>query len=161
MYFNDGTGAKMDYYVKRTVQLIQHCSSGGYGEYTARITLTNTAPANAATSLPKYVTGDGVFGVEPGHVATNVIAYGPAQARTQAARVDGKETPAGSFTHADRPVGVLRVDLAPGQTTTVELDFAKVVQSSTAQLDVTPTVQNTKDVILPDEAAKGCTSATP
>ena len=90
VYFNDGTGAKMDYYVKRTVQLVQHCSAGGYGQYTARITLTNTAPADAATSLPKYVTGDGVFGVERGHVATNVIAYGPAQARTQAARVDGK-----------------------------------------------------------------------
>ncbi|ALV44563.1 hypothetical protein MB46_02555 [Arthrobacter alpinus] len=161
IYFNDGTGAKMDYYVKRTVQLVQHCSSGGYGQYTARITLTNTAPADAATSLPKYVTGDGVFGVEPGHVATNVIAYGPAQARTQATRVDGRATPAGSFTHADRPVGVIRVELAPGQTITVELDFAKVVQSSPAQLDVTPTVQNTADVILPQETAKDCTSATP
>jgi hypothetical protein len=161
VYFNDGTGAKMDYYVKRTVQLIQHCSSGGYGQYTARITLTNTAPADAATSLPKYVTGNGVFGVEPGHVATNVIAYGPAQARTQAARMDGNPMPAGSFTHEDRPVGVIRVDLAPGQTTTVELDFAKVVQSSPAHLDVTPTVQETADVILPMEAAKECTSARP
>ncbi|WP_083360710.1 DUF4012 domain-containing protein [Arthrobacter alpinus] len=161
VYFNDGTGAKMDYYVKRTVQLVQQCFSGGYGQYTARITLTNTAPTDASTSLPKYVTGNGVFGVEPGHVATNVIAYGPAQARTQAARVDGKATPAGSFTHANRPVGVIRVELAPGQTTTVELDFAKVVQSSPAQLDVTPTVQNTADVILPQETAKDCTSATP
>ncbi|WP_425863774.1 DUF4012 domain-containing protein [Arthrobacter sp. TWP1-1] len=161
VYFNDGTGAKMDYYVKRTVQLIQHCSSDGYSQYTARITLTNTAPADAATSLPKYVTGDGAFGVTPGHVATNVIAYGPAQARTQAARVDGKATPAGSFTHEDRPVGVIRVELAPGQTTTVELDFAKVVQSSPAQLDVTPTVQETKDVILATQAPKGCTTATP
>ncbi|WP_243399663.1 DUF4012 domain-containing protein [Arthrobacter glacialis] len=158
VYFNDGTGAKMDYYVKRTVQLVQQCSAGGYGQYTARITLTNTAPADAATSLPKYVTGDGVYGVTRGHVATNVVAYGPAQARTQAARVNGKSTPVGSFSHDERPVGVIRVDLAPGQTTTVELDFAKVVQSSPAHLDVTPTVQDLADVILPAEAANNCTT---
>lgn len=157
VYFNDGTGAKMDYYVKRTVQLVQHCSAGGYGQYTARITLTNTAPADAGTSLPRYVTGGGTYGVTRGHVATNVIAYGPAQARTQAARVNGKSTPVGSFAHAERPVGVIRVDLAPGQTTTVELDFAKVVQSSPAQLDVTPTVQDIADVVLPAEAEKACT----
>ncbi|POH75024.1 hypothetical protein CVS27_03275 [Arthrobacter glacialis] len=158
VYFNDGTGAKMDYYVKRTVQLVRQCSAGGYGQYTARITLTNTAPADAATSLPKYVTGDGVYGVTRGHVATNVVAYGPAQARTQAARVNGKSTPVGSFSHDERPVGVIRVDLAPGQTTTVELDFAKVVQSSPAHLDVTPTVQDSADVILPAEAATNCTT---
>lgn len=156
VYFNDGTGAKMDYYVKRTVQLVQQCSAGGYGQYMTRITLTNTAPADAATSLPKYVTGDGIFGVTRGHVATNVIAYGPSQARTQAARVNGKSAPVGSFTHAERPVGVIRVDLAPGQSTTVEFDFGKVVQSSEAALDVTPTVQSTKDVILPTLEASGC-----
>lgn len=160
VYFNDGTGAKMDYYVKRTVQLVQKCRAGEYGQYTARITLTNTAPADAATSLPKYVTGDAVFGIAPGNVATNVIAYGPSQARTEAARVDGKPAPVGSFTHADRPVGVIRVDLAPGQSTTVELDFGKVVQSSEAKLDVTPTVQDPADVILPPELADTCTTAT-
>ncbi|MHA7269810.1 DUF4012 domain-containing protein [Arthrobacter sp. HLT1-20] len=161
VYFNDGTGAKMDYYVKRTVQLQQHCTGGGYGKYTAKITLTNTAPADAATSLPKYVTGDGVFGVTRGHVASNVIAYGPAQARVEVARVDGKLKGLGSFTHADRPVGIVRVELAPGQSTTVEFDFAKVVQSSKAQLDVTPTVQSYKDVLLPTVEATSCGAEKP
>ena len=158
VYFNDGTGAKMDYYVKRTVQLVQQCSAGGYGQYTARITLTNTAPADAATSLPKYVTGGGVFGVPPGHVATNVVAYGPSLARAQEARVDGNAGGFGSFTHDSRPVGLVRVELAPGESKTVEIDFSKVVQTSPAQLEVTPTVQKNSDVVLPLKKATGCTS---
>lgn len=160
VYFNDGTGAKMDYYVQRTVQLVKKCTAGGYGEYTARITLTNTAPLDAARSLPNYVTGGGVFGVKPGHVTTNVIAYGPAQARAQAARMNGENTSLASFSHDERPVGVIRVDLAPGQSTTVEVDFSKVVQTSEAQLDVTPTVQKASDVILPKEEAT-CAAAAP
>ncbi|MCQ9163657.1 DUF4012 domain-containing protein [Arthrobacter sp. STN4] len=161
VYFNDGTGAKMDYYVKRTVQLVQKCTAGGYGEYTAKISLTNTAPGSAATALPEYVTGGGVYGISPGHVATNVIAYGPSQARAQAVRVDGKTTGFGSFSQDERPVGVVRVELAPGQTTTVEIDFSKVVQTSAAQLEVTPTIQKTSDVILPLHKDAGCTPAVP
>lgn len=157
VYFNDGTGAKMDYYVQRTVTLVKKCNAGGYGEYTARITLTNTAPQDAGSSLPDYVTGGGTYGVTPGHVRTNVIAYGPSQARAQAVRVNGESSALGSFTHANRPVGVIRVDLAPGQTTSIEIDFSKVVQSSPAQLDVTPTVQKTSEVILPAEEAQNCT----
>ena len=61
VYFNDGTGAKMDYYVKRTVQLVEECTADEYGQVKVRITSTNTAPADAATSLPAYVTGDGVL----------------------------------------------------------------------------------------------------
>ncbi len=81
VYFNDGTGAKMDYYVKRTAQLVKQCTGTEYGEVKVRITSTNTAPVDAATSLPAYVTGGGIFGVPPGSVQTNVIAYGPSLTR--------------------------------------------------------------------------------
>ncbi len=157
VYFNDGTGAKMDYYVKRTVQLVQRCNADGYAEYTAKVTLTNTAPADAATSLPPYVTGDAVFGIPRGSVATNVVAYGPTQARTQEARIDGKVVGISSHSHDERPVGTVRVQLSPGQKQTVEIDFSKVVQTSTAQLSVTPTIQKKSDVILPEQKVKGCT----
>ena len=105
-YFNDGTGAKMDYYVKRTVQLIQQCTAAdGYGTVKVRITSTNTAPADAATSLPAYVTGGGDFGVPPGTAQSNVIAYGPAQAQVETATQDGKNVPFGAQQHDNRPVG--------------------------------------------------------
>lgn len=150
-YFNDGTGAKMDYYVKRTVQLVKECTRDGYAQVKVRITSTNTAPANAASSLPAYVTGGGIFGVPAGTVQTNVIAYGPVQANVETATVDGTKTDFAAHRHADRPVGTVTVTLAPGQSSTVDLTFGKIVQHAEPTVVVTPTVQPVKDVILATE----------
>lgn len=153
VYFNDGTGAKMDFYVKRTVQLVKECTSGGYQETIVRITSTNTAPADSATSLPAYVTGGGLFGIAPGSVQTNVVAYGPVQAQVESARVDGQKTPFAPYLHANRPVGVVAQHLAPGESKTVEFTFGKIVQHTEPNLVVTPTVQPVKDVVLPMQNA--------
>jgi hypothetical protein len=153
IYFNDGTGAKMDYYVRRTVQLTRACSRDGYEETTVRVISTNTAPADAASSLPAYVTGDGSFGVPPGSVQTNIVAYGPVQATVETAMIDGQKTPFATHIHASRPVGVVAVRLAPGESKTVDFTFGKIVQHSEPNVVVTPTVQPVKDVILPTENA--------
>nr|WP_246224013.1 DUF4012 domain-containing protein [Pseudarthrobacter psychrotolerans] len=150
-YFNDGTGAKMDYYVKRTVQLVKECAKDGYQQTTVRVTSINTAPADAATSLPAYVTGGGAFGVPAGTVQTNIVAYGPVQANMETANLDGQRTDFASHRHANRPVGVVAVRLAPGESKTVEFTFGKIVQHTEPNLAVTPTVQAVKDVILPTE----------
>lgn len=147
VYFNDGTGAKMDYYVKRTVQLIQSCPVDGYGQYTVRVTATNNAPADSASSLPAYVTGGGVFGVEPGRVRTNYVAYGPSQAFVDTATIDGRATPVSSGKHGQRPVGTVQLELGPGETATIDIHFSKVVQDSEPQLRVTPTIQSSKNVV--------------
>jgi hypothetical protein len=148
VYFNDGTGAKMDYYIKRTVQLVQECSTDGYGRVKVRVTSMNSAPRDAAVSLPEYVTGGGVFGVPPGTVQTNVVAYGPAQANIENAYIAGKKTGFASQRHAGRPVGTVTVRLAPGQSSTVEFSFGKIVQHTEPVVSVTPTVQTLNDVIL-------------
>ncbi|MDQ0118083.1 hypothetical protein J2T22_001260 [Pseudarthrobacter defluvii] len=153
VYFNDGTGAKMDYYVKRTVKLIKECPADGYEQTTVRVTSTNTAPDDAATSLPAYVTGAGAFGIAPGMVQTNVVAYGPAQANVESANVDGQKTPFAPYIHANRPVGVVAQQLAPGESKTVDFTFGKIVQHTEPNVVVTPTVQQVKDVILPTENA--------
>lgn len=149
VFFNDGTGAKMDYYVQRTVQLTKECPRDGYEETTVRITSTNTAPPDAATSLPRYVTGGGAFGIPPGEVQTNIVVYGPAQAHVETARSDGEQTNFAPYAHGNRPVGVLAVRLAPGESTTTEFTFGKIVQHVEPDLVVTPTVQDVKDVVLP------------
>lgn len=154
VYFNDGTGAKMDFYVKRSVQLIQECTRDEYSEVTVRITSTNTAPPGAGESLPPYVTGNGVFGIPPGTVQTNVTAYGPVQANIAAATEDGVKTSVSSHRHDGRPVGTTTVTLAPGESTTVEMRFSKIVQHSTPFLRVTPTVQDVRDVILETRSEK-------
>ncbi|WP_253905834.1 DUF4012 domain-containing protein [Arthrobacter sp. H5] len=158
LYFNDGTGAKMDYYVRRTAQLIQTCQVDGYSQFTLKETLTNTAPDDAAVSLPRYVTGGGVFGVEPGRIKTNHIAYGPAQSLLLSARINGEEVPLGSFVHASRPVGVVTTELGPGESATVEIDFSKVVQESEPHLAVTPTIQSAEEMVLPMQRDVSCRS---
>lgn len=153
-YFNDGTGAKMDYHVKRTVQLVKECPADGYQQTIVRITSTNTAPADAATSLPAYVTGAGDFGVPAGSVQTNVIAYGPTQANVESAKVNGAKTDFAAQRQANRPVGSVTVTLAPGQSSTVEFAFGKIAQHTEPNVVVTPTVQPVKDVVLPTESAE-------
>ncbi|WP_427172302.1 DUF4012 domain-containing protein [Arthrobacter sp. 92] len=153
VYFNDGTGAKMDYYVKRTVQLVKECTDDDFGQVKVRVTSTNTAPADAATSLPEYVTGGGLFGVPPGSVQTNVVIYGPAQANVENAAVDGKKTAFAANRQSGRPLGTVTVTLAPGQTSTVELTFSKIVQHTEPNVVVTPTVQAVKDVVLATKPA--------
>jgi hypothetical protein len=143
----------MDYYVKRTVQLVKECPVDGYEQTTVRIKSTNTAPSDAATSLPRYVTGGGAFGVPPGTVQTNVVSYGPAQANVESATVDGQKAPVAPYLHANRPVGVVAQQLAPGESKTVEFTFAKIVQHTEPNVVVTPTAQHVKDVILPTENA--------
>jgi hypothetical protein len=151
VYFNDGTGAKMDYYAKRTVQLVKECPADGYEQTTVRVTSTNAAPADAATSLPAYVTGDGVFGVPPGSVQTNIVAYGPAQAQVETAKLDGQKTEFAPYFHSGRPVGIVAIRLAPGESRTVEFTFGKIVQHEEPNVVVTPTLRDVKDVTLPTE----------
>lgn len=151
VYFNDGTGAKMDFYAKRTVQLLSTCKSEGYRSYTVRMTTANNAPLDAATSLPAYVTGGGTYGVAPGRLRTNYVVYGPAQAFVETATVNGKSVPVSSGKHGARPVGTVQLELGPGETSTIDLVFSGVVQDSEPQLRVTPTIQPPEDVVKPME----------
>ena len=148
VYLNDGTGAKMDYYVSRTAQLLQACQSDGYSSYTVRMTVINNAPSDAATRLPAYVTGRGVYGVQPGHIRTNYVFYGPAQAFAETASVNGQPVPIGAGKHAQRPVGTVTLELAPGETAELDLVFSRVVQDSDPKLQVTPGLEPSDKVIL-------------
>lgn len=156
VYFNDGTGAKMDFYADRTVQLIQRCPSNGYHRFSVRVSISNTAPIDAATALPAYVTGDGAFGVAPGRIRTNYVFYGPAQSLVESARVDGKSAHFSAGRHGQRPVGTITAELGPGESRMIELDFFQVVQDSTPHLSVTPTIESREKVVLPDLQDVSC-----
>ncbi|BCW07719.1 DUF4012 domain-containing protein [Arthrobacter sp. NtRootA1] len=147
VYFNDGTGAKMDYWMKRTVQVVKDCTRDGYREMTVRVTNTNTAPSDAARTLPRYVTGDGAYGVPAGSVQTNLVAYGPAQSNIDTVVKDGAKIPFAAQRHGQRAVGTATIQLAPGQSSSVEFTFGHIVQHAAPQIVVTPTTQLVKDVI--------------
>lgn len=147
IYFNDGTGAKMDYWVKRTVKVIRDCTKDGYREVSVRVTSTNTAPSDAATSLPEYVTGGGAYGVSPGSVQTNVIAYGPSQSNIDTVVKDGKKIAFAAQRHNQRSVGTSTILLGPGESTSLDFNFGHIVQHSDPKIVVTPTTQPVKDVL--------------
>ncbi|MDI2035756.1 DUF4012 domain-containing protein [Paenarthrobacter nitroguajacolicus] len=153
VYFNDGTGAKMDFWVKRTVEVAKDCTRDGYREVTLRVTSTNTAPADAATSLPGYVTGGKAFGVPEGTVQTNIVSYGPVQSNIDTVVKDGVKIPFAAQRHSQRSVGTSTISLAPGESATLEFNFGHIVQHSQPEIVVTPTVQSVKDVLLPPLAA--------
>ncbi|SDQ29949.1 DUF4012 domain-containing protein [Arthrobacter crystallopoietes] len=158
VYFNDGTGAKMDYYVEREVQLIKRCQPDGYYRYAVQTTLTNNAPVDAAESLPEYVTGGGSFGVTPGTIRTNVYAYGPSEWLLESASVDGETSSFGSYRHGDSPVAGLTVSLKAGESTTVEFEFSTLYETDEPQLRVTPTVQARSEVVIPTKSGPNCTA---
>jgi hypothetical protein len=88
--FNDTTGGKMDYYTDAAISTaVGVCD----GEPTTQVTVTwtNDAPADAATSLPPYVTAEGFYGVPAGSVRTLIAVYGPEGATPSHIDRDGKE----------------------------------------------------------------------
>lgn len=155
-YFNDGTGAKMDYYASRTVQLLQTCKDGVFNGYTVRTTVTNNAPLDAALSLPPYVTGGGVFGVEPGRIRTNHVVYGPSQSFVEAASINGEAVAVGSGKHGQRPVGIVTLEVGPGETAILDVQFSRVVQESAPRLVVTPMISPLEVVALPTISDTSC-----
>lgn len=155
VYMNDGTGAKMDYYSRRTAQLLQTCQADGYSTFTVRMVVSNTAPLDAASALPAYVTGGGIFGVSPGHIRTNYVVYGPAQAFVETATVDGAPVPIGAGKHGQRPVGTVALELGPGESAEMDIVFSRVVQSTVPRLHITPGLEPLESVLLATEET-GC-----
>lgn len=119
---NDSTGGKMDYYTRASISTaIGSCD----GEPTTqlRVTWTNDAPADAATTLPAYVTANGWYGVPPGSVRTLIALYGPDGALASHIDRDGKEDGVQTTTLDGRPVVQHEVLLAPGESTTITIEF--------------------------------------
>ncbi|OIH97608.1 DUF4012 domain-containing protein [Curtobacterium sp. MCBA15_001] len=124
VYLNDATGAKMDYYLQKAVSVGSSvCRNDGRPTWVVEVTLENSAPADAGATLPDYVTGAENFGVPRGSVRTNVAVYAPPAGVLLASVQDGK--PAAPQTALDGvyPVTQFQTLLAPGQKTTLRLEF--------------------------------------
>lgn len=119
---NDTTGGKMDYYTRASLSTsVGTCQ--GQPTTQVRVTWTNTAPADAATSLPPYVTADGFYGVPAGTVRTLVAVYGPEGATPSHIDRDGAEEGVQTAMLGDRSAVQHEVSLAPGESTTITVEF--------------------------------------
>ena len=124
LFLNDGTGAKMDLYLDVSTALGQQtCREDLRPQYTLEVTLSNTAPADAATSLPAYVTGGGVFDVPLGNIKTVVSAYGTPEVQNLGLTRDGAEAPYHPATDATYPVSTIAIELAPGESTVLRFNW--------------------------------------
>jgi outer membrane murein-binding lipoprotein Lpp len=117
VYLSDGTGSKMSYYLRYVASVdATYCNAGVQG-LTGQLTLGSEAPADAATSLPAYVTGGGAYGVPAGTQRVFVRIFGPVSGSVGAVALNGK--PITGFPSVDydgRAVFTAVVDLEPQQT---------------------------------------------
>ena len=95
VFLNDGTGAKMQYYLDHEVEVLPTgCNSEGRQRLRVSVRLRSTAPANAR-ELPVSVIGPG-FGAAPGAMRMSVFLYAPIGGWIDASTVDGQEAPRGA-----------------------------------------------------------------
>ncbi|OII38155.1 hypothetical protein BIU98_14875 [Curtobacterium sp. MMLR14_010] len=147
VYLNDATGAKMDFYLQKTVAVGSAvCRADGRPTSVVQVTLKNTAPADAATSLPAYVTGGGNFGVEPGNVQTNVAVYAAKGEIYLGSTQDGKTAAPHTAVDGAHPVVQVQTLLAPGQSTTFRVTFLGTAGQARAAVRAmsTPTIVQTE-----------------
>lgn len=140
VYVNDGTGSKMDFYVTPDVRLeFGGCGTGSTPRnLTVTVTLTSNAPADAASSLPEYITGGGGNGVPPGIARVVGEIYLPEGFEATSAEItNGRGFGGGEV--GGRQVLTYSIDLKPGESQTVTIDVVGDTDIRTAEAWVTPT----------------------
>jgi len=142
LYLNDATGAKMGTYLDVAPGVGQvTCRKDGRPNYTVEVTLTNTAPADAATALPRYVTGGGAFGVTPGSVKSIVSVYAAPNVQNLGVTQDGQPVPYLPASDEGYQVSALTVELSPGQSTVLRYSWLGPQQfEGEIELRMTPVI---------------------
>ena len=124
IYLNEAGGTKMDTYLDMALAVGQvSCRNDKRPEYGIEVVLTNTAPADAAASLSRYVTGGGMFGVSPGNIKTLISAYGSPELQNLGVTRDGVKAPYLPATDAGYQVSGITVELAPGESTVLRFGW--------------------------------------
>ena len=124
LFLNDATGAKMDTYldVAPSVGKIT-CRNDTRPNYSVEVKFTNNAPADAGTSLPRYVTGSGTYGVIPGNIKTIASVYAAPELQNLGLTVDGQDVPFLPATDDGYQVSSVTLELAPGQSAVVRYNW--------------------------------------
>lgn len=140
VYVNDATGSKMGYYLDlQAATGVAKCGSDGQ-LLGLQLTLTNTAPADAASTLSDYVTGAGQAGVTPGNFRFNIAVYAPPGSMPGGVQRDGVDLPSQLATDGEFPVTQFKIELAPGESTTIDLGVTAYDASGTPGIVATPKV---------------------
>jgi hypothetical protein len=121
VYLNDGSAAKIGYYLRTDVVATSTtCSADGSRAVSVKVTLINTAPSNAA-SLPPYIASGNV--IPKGEVRTNVLLYAPSGGRVDEVRVSTGRLGVFSMSHNGLAVVGRTVQLKPGEKVVIDYDL--------------------------------------
>lgn len=139
VYLNDGTGSKMDYYLRATVDLAWSGCPAPDRTATATIRLENTAGPEVA-ALPWYVTGGLDLDIDPGVARTIGYLRLPSGSELVSAALSSGGGFGGGVVDGRRVLSY-SLDLAPGERAEVVIELA-FPDRVPAELDVemTPTV---------------------
>ncbi|MEP9363469.1 DUF4012 domain-containing protein [Nocardioides sp. CN2-186] len=114
VYVNDGTAAKMSYYLRYDVNVSStYCTNGVQG-LAGDATFVSDAPPDAA-SLPRYVTGGGVFGPKPGSQFVIAYLYGPVGGSISGLMINGRPIPSAAVVDRGRQLTTVSLLLKPQQ----------------------------------------------
>jgi hypothetical protein len=140
VYFNDSTGAKMDYYLSSGIGIASAvCRNDGRPNFDVTVKLESRAPVDAAESLPPYVTAGGEYGITPGNISTNVFIYAPQGSVPYSVTIDGQEFAFVAANDGEHSVAGVTVELEPGQQSELSLKFIGIAGASAAvELQHTP-----------------------
>ncbi len=117
---DDRTGAKMSYFLRYDADVRATSCEGDRQVLTGSMTLSQDIDPAVAATLPTYVTGSGVSGVQPGLQSVSVHLHGPHGGTVDDVRVDGREaTPLTVVDLDGRPVASQSV-LLGGEDVVVE-----------------------------------------
>ncbi|MBT0993093.1 DUF4012 domain-containing protein [Cellulomonas sp. DKR-3] len=114
VYLNDGSAAKMSWFLEETVSARETCTPRGR-RVEVTLTMRSTAPTGGA-GLPRYVTG--AF-LPAGDVRTGYDLYAPYGGLVEQVVVDGEPTEVFHAAYLDLDVASWTAQLAPGERTTV------------------------------------------
>ncbi|GAA5208690.1 DUF4012 domain-containing protein [Microbacterium kyungheense] len=124
VYFNDATTGKMGPFLDVALGIGRaECRSDGLTDAVVTVTLTNTAAADAGTTLPWWVSGGGIEGVPPGDIATSVSVAAPTDSFFAGVSIDGEQLPSTDVKDAGYPTSAVTVTVHPGETKTIEYRF--------------------------------------
>ncbi|WP_428965389.1 DUF4012 domain-containing protein [Micromonospora fluostatini] len=138
VFLNDGTGAKLGYYLKPSAHLtVGECRPDGRRQLRLRLSLHSSAPR---TGLTPSVLGPG-RNVPPYTVRTLVNVFSPAGGTVLGGRLDGRPVSLGSGVERRRQVVTATVELGPGTSRTLEVDLLTAVGTAVGAADLwhTPT----------------------
>jgi hypothetical protein len=124
VYLNDMTMSKMDAYLDVQIAAgTKTCRADGLPQYEIEVTLTNTAPADAAVSLPAYVTGGAGLDITPGDILTSVHVYSAPGTYNLGVTQGGQPAAYAPTTESGYTLSKVTSDLAPGESTSWRFAF--------------------------------------